>query len=188
MTKLIDDLLDFSRISFDDKKFEEIDLNKILSDVVLDLDLKIAEKKAEVKWNGDLPKIEAVPLQMRQLFYNLIFNALKFAKPNIAPRILISHRLLSKEEIRQRKSLDTTGRCIEIVFSDNGIGFDPQFAEQIFIIFQRLNDRKQYPGTGMGLAIGKKIVANHKGDIYATSAGEGASFHVILPVKQPKTE
>ena len=188
MTKLIDDLLDFSRISFDDKKFEDVDLNKTLSDVMLDLDLKIAEKKAEVKWNGDLPTIQAIPLQMSQLFHNLILNALKFAKPNVAPRISISQRVLTKEEIRERKNIDGRGRCVEIVFSDNGIGFDPKFAEQIFIIFQRLNDRKQYPGTGMGLAISKKIVTNHKGDLYATSTEEGASFHVILPVKQSKIQ
>lgn len=185
MTKLIDDLLDFSSLSFANKKFIKVDLNKTLQDVLSDLDLIILEKNAEVTHTTDLPIIDAVPLQMTQLFHNLITNALKFAKENTPSKIDISSRMLSQEEVHERKTLDgNEAEYVEIVFRDNGIGFNPEFAEQIFVIFQRLNDKKKFPGTGIGLALCRRIVNNHRGDIFAQSTPDGAAFHVILPLRQ----
>ena len=188
MRNLIDDLLDFSSISFSNKKFIKADLNKILKSGLADLDVIINEKKARIEFDDNLPVIQAVPMQMVQLFYNLITNALKFAKDDIPSIIKISCRMLAPEEINERKTLNSNAPYVVIVFKDNGIGFDPEFAEQIFVIFQRLNDKKQYPGTGIGLALCRKIVDNHKGDIYAQSTKEGAAFHVILPIKQKQNE
>jgi two-component system CheB/CheR fusion protein len=109
-------------------------------------------------------------LQMNQLFYNLLGNALKFSKPGVSPVIHISCRVNS--------------HC-EIVFQDNGIGIDKKFAEQVFLIFQRLNARERFEGTGIGLALCKKIVLGHGGEIYMTPAdGGGTRFHIILPFDQ----
>jgi signal transduction histidine kinase len=119
---------------------------------------------------------------MTQLFHNLIGNAIKFTRDEIAPKITISHRMLQEGEIRVLKStLDVP--YIEIEISDNGIGFDAEFSEQIFVIFQRLNEKKKYPGTGIGLALCKRIVTNHKGFISAHSREDGATFKVILPIR-----
>lgn len=182
MAKLIDDLLDFSRISFAEKKYVATDLNIVLKDVIEDLDTLISDKKAKIESDSNLPTIQAVPMEMKQLFHNLITNSIKFAKADVPMVLQISCRLLSGRDVKERSTLDDQQSYAEIIFRDNGIGFNPQFAEQIFIIFQRLNDKKQFPGTGIGLALCRKIVTNHKGDIYATSTAAGAVFHVILPV------
>ncbi len=124
---------------------------------------------------------------MEQLFHNLISNAFKFTKEDTAPEISITCRNLDREEVNNRRTLSKENTYVEILIKDNGIGFPPEFADQIFIIFQRLNDKKLYPGTGIGLALCSKIVANHGGEIYATAKeNEGAEFYVILPVKSLK--
>ncbi len=184
MTNLIDDLLNFSRISKSSKKFEKTDLNQIVKDVLIDLDLVVKEKKATIQADK-LPKIEAVPLQMEQLFHNLISNALKFSKPGVAPRITIQPDIVSRNRLPENSKWNASEDYIGFSVSDNGIGFEVEFADQIFIIFQRLNPSRQYPGTGIGLALCKKIVTNHGGEIYVESReGQGSSFHVILPIKQ----
>jgi two-component system CheB/CheR fusion protein len=187
MTKLIDDLLDFSTISFSEKKFVKVDLNQVVRDVLVDHEVSLAEKKGKVVIDGVLPVIEAVRLQMSQLIHNLIGNALKFAKVQTPPRIRISNSILSASQMSQYKELDGPGPYVRIVIADNGIGFSPEFAEQIFIIFQRLNERKKYPGTGIGLALCKRIVNNHHGRILAKSTPNGSEFHVIIPVTQEST-
>jgi len=188
MTRLIDDLLDYSRISRSGAKFVKTDLNKILEEVMLDFDLVINQKKAKVKIEK-LPTLSAIPLQMEQLFHNVIRNAFKFTKVNVPAEITISCRVLPAEAVRERPSLSKDNTYVEISVKDNGIGFAPEFAEQIFVIFQRLNDKKLYPGTGIGLALCSRIVANHGGEIYATAAeNAGSEFYIILPLNRHKGE
>ena len=182
MTRLIDDLLDYSRLSRSGNTFVNTDLNKILEEVMPDFEVIVNQKKAIVNV-GALPTVNAVPLQMQQLFHNLISNAFKFTKEDGVPEIGISARPLRQEEAKKHRSLSTEGRYSQITVKDNGIGFPNEFAEQIFVIFQRLNDKKHFPGTGIGLAICSKIVSNHGGEIYAEGKeNEGAEFHVILPL------
>jgi signal transduction histidine kinase len=151
--------------------------------VLNDFDVIVSEKKARITFK-DLPVIDAVPLQMEQLFHNLISNALKFTadKP---PVITIKSKELSPRESEQYPRLESPNVYFDITITDNGIGFSQEYAEQIFIIFQRLNDKQSFSGTGIGLALCRKIVNNHGGHIYATSKeGEGTTFHVILPRQQ----
>ncbi|MCW3110895.1 MAG: signal transduction histidine kinase with CheB and CheR [Segetibacter sp.] len=184
MRNLIDDLLNFSRITRFEKKFVKTDLNKVVKDVLSDFDLLIQEKNAVLKINK-MPVVEAVPFQMNQLFNNLLSNALKFASRSSVPTISIKCRRLTAEDLKNYNQLEKTNQYYEITFSDNGIGFSQEFADQIFIIFQRLNDKEDYPGTGIGLALCRKIVRNHGGEIIAKSEeGKGTTFYIILPVKQ----
>ncbi len=184
MTVLIDDLLNFSRLGRSGQKFEPVDINEALKKVLTDFDVIIKEKKAAIYIDVQ-GIIEAIPVQMEQLFHNLVSNALKFSKDDVAPEITINSRPLSKDEMIQFAGLDEGKQYIKITVADNGIGFDSEFKEQIFVIFQRLNEMHRYPGTGIGLAICKKIVDNHCGKISASSIeGEGATFEIILPVKQ----
>jgi signal transduction histidine kinase len=127
-----------------------------------------------------LPVVPGIPLQLTQLFFNLLSNALKFS---IAPPVInIICRQLTEGEVNNIIELDANKSYYLIDFQDNGIGFEQQFARQIFTIFQRLNDKHSYAGTGIGLALCKKIVENHNGHLSATSQlGEGAVFHIYLP-------
>jgi signal transduction histidine kinase len=132
-----------------------------------------------------LPIVEAIPSQMELLFEHLIGNALKFAHPHRQSDIIISAKKLSNNNIGELDQLDKSLLHYEILISDNGIGFSQEFAKQIFVIFRRLNDQREYPGTGIGLALCSKIVAHHNGEIYATSQeGRGSAFHIILPARQ----
>lgn len=182
MNDLIKDLLNFSRLNLSHSDtFEKTDLNSIFKHIMEDLELAIIQKVAQVQCD-QLPVIEAIPLQMSQLFYNLINNSLKFAKKDVPARIKITSKLLLPEEKVKLPQIDARRNFYEITFKDNGIGFSPEYAEQIFTIFQRLHSRSSYEGTGIGLAICKKIALNHHGDIYAVSEeGMGAEFHVLLP-------
>jgi signal transduction histidine kinase len=128
--------------------------------------------------------VDAVPIQMNQLFFNLVGNALKYSNAATSPLIHISSRMLPKHEILKYDRLNPKVDHCEIVVTDNGIGFEQEYAEQIFVIFQRLHRREQFEGTGIGLALCKKIVDFHNGIIFAKgNPGSGASFHIILPVK-----
>ncbi|WP_317042846.1 CheR family methyltransferase [Chitinophaga filiformis] len=185
MTRLIDDLLNFSRTARNDNGFTRTSLNKVVKDLLVDFDLVISQKHAVIDI-GKLPSLQAIPLQMEQLFHNLISNALKFSKSSVPPVIKINSRALTAEELAEYKELQPSLKYHEVVIADNGIGIDPEFAEQIFEIFQRLNDREQFPGMGIGLALCRKIVNNHNGIIFARSLGnEGTAFYIILPVTQP---
>ncbi len=185
MSTLINDLLDYSRLSVD-ALFEPTDLNETLTDIITDLEYFIKEKQA-VFHVSSLPVIEAIPPQMRQVFQNLVVNALKFSQPGIPPVITIRSERTSA--LSADSPADDAGSYCRILFSDNGIGFDEKYIDKIFTLFQRLNDRNKYEGTGIGLAIAKKIITKHNGIITARSSeGEGASFIIVLPVQQPSAK
>ena len=185
MSTLINDILSFSSLKRE-PAFENVDLSQVLTNMLQDLDLLIAQKNAEIKFD-QLPVIEAIPLQMYQLFYNLINNALKFSKENTRALITISAHRLTPEEVRVHSTLAPELSYYEIILRDNGIGFPPEFSEQIFGLFKRLAARKTFAGSGIGLALCRKVVTNHHGIIHAEGqTNEGAAFHIILPEKQPK--
>lgn len=181
MSTLINDVLNYSRLSKTGEQFEKTDLNKILKDVLSDFELLIEQKQAVIT-HSDLPTIKSIPLQIHQLFGNLISNSLKFSEVN--PQITITAQTLSTKEVQKYPQLIEDRAYVQLTFQDNGIGFEQQHADQIFIIFQRLNNLRTYSGTGIGLALCKKIVDHHNGIITAKSEpGQGATFTVILPVE-----
>lgn len=168
MSTLIQDLLAFSRVSTTPNTRKNVDLNLVVGEVVGDLEMRIAETDATVTI-GDLPHVIADPTHMRQLFQNLISNALKFSKPGVAPAVKVS-ALTKKTEY-------------EIRVSDNGIGFDMKYLDRIFAVFQRLHGRGTYEGTGIGLAVCRKIVERYNGTITAESkANKGSTFIVRMPI------
>ncbi|MFP5042249.1 PAS domain S-box protein [Parasediminibacterium sp. JCM 36343] len=185
MNTLINDLLDFSRLSSMNEQYVTVDLNAVLQNIKTDFELMILQKNATVTVSA-LPTIDAIPLQMQQLFYNLVSNALKFSKESVPPVISVGCGRLTEAEIAaSHPNLDPNLSYYCIQVKDNGIGFDQQYAEKIFVIFLRLNDFYTYGGTGIGLALCKKIMINHHGDIYARSVeNEGSSFYVVIPEKQ----
>jgi PAS domain S-box-containing protein len=175
MQTLIEDLLTFSRLTTRAKPFREVDLNEVMRGVLADLELRIEATEATVIV-ADLPTIEAEPLQMRQLFQNLVGNALKYSRQDVPPQIYI--RCESLADVTDEEQ-------VRLVVQDNGIGFASHHSERIFGLFQRLHNRRQYEGTGMGLAICRKIAERHHGEVTATGVeGEGATFTVTLPVRQ----
>lgn len=183
MSTLIKDVLNFSSIK-QEEPFVETDLQGVVQKALRDLDLLIAQKGAQVDV-GPLPTIEAVPVQMTQLFYNLINNALKFSHPDRPPHIRIAAAKLPPEAVAGHPELNSTLSYYEITCQDNGVGFDQKVADQIFGLFKRLSDRHQYPGSGIGLALCKRVVVNHQGAIRAESElGEGATFRMYLPERQ----
>ncbi len=181
MQDLIRALLKLSRVSTKAQPFSRVDLNEILSDVVGDLEARIHKTRGTVEI-GELPAIEAEPVQMRQLLQNLIGNALKFHRPDVPPAVKIGGRILAAEELTEEETREAVEFC-EITVEDNGIGFDEKHIERIFGVFQRLHARDTYEGTGIGLAICRKIAERHGGTITARStAGVGTCFVVHLPV------
>lgn len=185
MSVLIKDLLNFSRLSKINEEFVQTDLNKILADVISDFEVLIKQKNAEIKF-ANLPVIKAIPLQMNQLFYNLISNGLKFSnqeKPVIEIKCVVEN---GKDIVNDKCDLSKDRSYWHLSFKDNGIGFDQSYADQIFTIFQRLNnDKEGYSGTGIGLAICKKIVENHRGCIGAHGTENvGATFDIYLPLPE----
>jgi len=182
MSRLIADLLNYSRLQKSDYPIETVDLNEIINNVLNDFDLVIQEKKGIIHLNP-LPLIIAVSMRMTQLFHNLVSNALKFSRHGHPPVVAI-YAGAPPDDIKDRyPSLKKDFNYTMITFSDNGIGFNEEFAEKIFNIFQRLNGVSEYEGTGIGLAICRKIVVNHHGVIFAESReNEGTFFRIILPV------
>jgi signal transduction histidine kinase len=186
MSQLISDLLSFARLSVD-VAFEDADINKIIEDILLDLELHVEEKKAAVAV-GKIPVLHVVPSLIRQLFQNLISNALKFSKPGVPPHIRIEAKTVVVPDATS--PLQAEGRYCRITVSDNGIGFDEKYKDKIFTLFQRLHAREAYEGTGIGLTIAKKIVEKHNGEISVESKqGEGTTFTILLPMpSQPETK
>ena len=183
MSTLITDILGFSSLKRE-QRFTETDLNPILENVLQDLDLLIQQKHAIIR-HDTLPIIDAIPLQMNQLFYNLLNNALRFSLPDTTPVIDISCRILTENELDFYEITDKQTAYSEIVFSDNGMGFKQEYSEQIFGLFKRLNNKLEFPGSGIGLSLCRKVIANHNGKILAKSnENEGASFYIILPLVQ----
>ena len=182
MQQLIDDILAFSKLSNSTEDFQETDLNTILEQVLSDLELAIDDKKAIIK-TDPLPVLNVVPVMFRQLFQNLLSNALKFSKQNVAPVIEISAEKIKGITIPGIKHHLYNDDFYAITISDNGIGFEDKYASMIFVIFKRLENHKQ--GTGIGLAICKKIADKHEGHIYASSKIDmGSKFTIALPLKQ----
>lgn len=181
MRALIDDLLDYSSTRKAENSFRTVDLNKVLEAVREDLELVITEKNATIVYEK-LPTIKAIPLQMRQLFYNLLNNALKYSKSDIPPKVNITVSHTCSKSLGEYPYLNPKHLYYTICIEDNGIGFDSRYAEKVFTIFQRLHSRDTYSGTGIGLALCKKVAHNHGGEIYVSSIPNlGSTFYVILP-------
>jgi PAS domain S-box-containing protein len=186
MQTLINDLLSFSRVTTKAQPLVKVDLARIAREVVDDLEARIEMTKGRVEL-GQLPTIDAEPLQMRQLIQNLIGNALKFRLPDLPPVVKLDAKIYSGVLPQAHDS--TPRQLCELTVSDNGIGFDEKYLDRIFNVFQRLHTRNEYEGTGMGLAIARKIVLYHGGAITAKSApGQGATFIVVLPVTHEKLQ
>lgn len=185
MQALIDNLLMYSRVSSRDAAFDTVDLNDVVEDVLSDLEPQVAETSADVRV-GDLPRLEADPLQMRQLFQNLISNALKYRKPDSARAVVeIDSEYVDGIGAPAQAGARGQGLKARIVVTDRGIGFEPEHADRIFELFQRLHPRGRYKGTGIGLGICRRIAHRHGGSIQAEGRpGEGASFEVVLPLYQ----
>jgi light-regulated signal transduction histidine kinase (bacteriophytochrome) len=170
MQDLIDDLLAFSRITTQGRRIEHVDLTEVAEAVVADLEAVVDDAGATIEV-GELPALSADPLRMRQLLQNLVSNAIKFRREGVPPAVRIDGRV--------------RGQLAEIVVSDNGIGFEPRYAGRIFRVFERLHGREAYSGTGIGLALCRRIAESHGGSITADSTpGQGSTFTVILPVQQ----
>lgn len=171
MRNLIDDLLVFSRVSTQGHPFTAVNLGHVISQVLVDLEVSIEESRAVLRV-GLMPTIEADPLQMRQLFQNLLGNALKFRRADVTPELRVEAQVID--------------HIAQLTVHDNGIGFDEQYATRIFRAFERLHGARAYPGTGIGLALCRKIVERHHGTITATGEiDHGSTFTIRLPVTQP---
>lgn len=180
MSSSLKSLLSYTKLHREEK-FLQVDLNEAVAHVLQDLELLIIQKKATINV-GSLPVIKAIPIQLQQLFYNLINNALKFARRDEPPVVSISSRLVPEEELLEFPTLNRFSLYHEIVVKDNGIGFEQKYAGKIFEMFQRLHSKAQYEGTGIGLSLVKKVITNHGGEIFALSEpGHGTAFHIILP-------
>jgi PAS domain S-box-containing protein len=182
MRLLVDDLLEYSHVSFNPAQNEEIDLNEKIALILADLDMQVKEKNASVNV-APLPTIHGFRRQIQQLFQNLISNSLKYSKPGVDPVIDISSKEVKGSESGFKVGMaDQEKLFYQIELKDNGIGFEPQSAEKIFGMFQRLHGNNEFSGTGIGLAIAKKVVENHHCYIKAEGEeGKGATFRLLLP-------
>ena len=184
MQSLIKDILTFSRISNEKESFEYIDLNHVVHDVLTDMESNVQEKQAKINL-GSLPSIEANPGLIRPLFSNLLGNALKYSKKDVSPVISIRSEINMMTNGNGLKKNQPNRYC-KIYIEDNGIGFEQEYAEQIFDMFKRLHVSNEFEGTGIGLALCKKIVEKHHGFISARSkVNQGSTFIVSLPMVQP---
>lgn len=175
MKQLMDDLLNYARVTKKAKPFESVNLGEIVQEALMDLEVRVAQSEAQIKV-GNLPEIQADRRQMRELFTNLLSNAIKFRKKDVPPQIIINSHPISD-------------RWVEIWIKDNGIGFDTKYADQIFQPFQRLHPRTEYEGSGIGLASCQKIVKRHEGNISVKSiVGRGTTFFITLPTDKVDTK
>ena len=195
MQTLINDLLTFSRVISSSQPFVSVDLGAVTAEVLVDLEVRIEKTSAQVMVSK-LPKLQADPMQMRQLLQNLIGNALKFQSPGAVPQIKIDAQLIQRDQLQEGTVLPNPSPtaspddkfCV-LTVQDNGIGFEEQYLDKVFAVFQRLHGRSEYEGTGVGLAVCRRITERHGGLITAQSKpGEGSIFIVILPMQQPQVE
>ncbi|MBC7887233.1 MAG: PAS domain-containing protein [Ferruginibacter sp.] len=183
MQALIEALLTYSSAKSSERKFEKADLNSMVEEVKKDFEEIMLEKNATIIV-ADLCQPYVITLQFRQLLHNLIGNSLKFSKPKIPPRIKINS-LMEQVRMLNNEDLPTKAEYCHIIYTDNGIGFDPQYSERIFEVFQRLHSQEAYTGTGMGLAICRRIIENHKGIITASGKiNNGTRFDIYIPSQQ----
>ena len=184
MQSLINDLLSFSRHSTHISDFRKTDLNLLVKEAVSELEVEVEKSKANIQVNS-LPVVSAIPSLMQQLFYNLISNALKFRKKSGHPVVKITSEVMKKKELEQFISNVNGTIYHKITVSDNGIGFDKKYADEIFMVFKRLHSYHEYEGTGVGLSICKKIVEKHNGFIKADSEPDkGSTFMIAIPERQ----
>ncbi|SHM21084.1 sensor histidine kinase [Flavobacterium xinjiangense] len=180
MQTLLIDLVNYSRTVKGDKVFVETDLNKMITETLIDLSINVEEKNAVIQI-GKLPTIKAIPFQIKQLFINLVSNSLNYSQETQIPKISITSEIITEEEASEYKIINKED-YYKIVVADNGIGFKQEYAEKIFLLFKRLETDPKYSGTGLGLAICSRIVDNHNGFIWAKSQpNEGAKFSIFLP-------
>jgi signal transduction histidine kinase len=183
MRQLIEDLLAYSRTNIAERKFQKIDLNIIIEEVKAELKENIEEKHAIIEAT-EMCEMNVIPFQFRQLMHNLLRNALKFSSPKRRPHILIKSRIVKGNKLNNAKLVGAKSYC-HISVTDNGIGFEPEYKDRIFEVFQKLHSREKYEGTGIGLAIVKKIVENHNGIVTAKSRlNKGATFDIYIPVSE----
>jgi signal transduction histidine kinase len=183
MQTLINDLLAYSRTTATERKFENSNLSKIIREAMEALKEEMQKKGATLEM-GKLCEAHIIPFQFRQLLQNLIANSLKFSKPNIPPHITIKSDFIKYDESNPKRFPLPIDYC-HISITDNGIGFAPEYKDKIFDIFQRLHDKEDYEGTGIGLTIVRKIVENHNGTITATGEiNKGCAFDIYIPTQQ----
>lgn len=181
MQELIEDLLTYARTKDSDRKFDKTNITTILDEVKKEFEGVIQEKKVVID-AANLCEANIIRFQFRQLFQNLISNSIKFSKPLIAPHIIIKSEIVEGSKLNNEKLSSDRNYC-HITYTDNGIGFDPQYNEKVFEVFQRLHSKEEYEGTGIGLAICKRIIENHKGIITATGeVNKGVQFDIYIPV------
>jgi light-regulated signal transduction histidine kinase (bacteriophytochrome) len=182
MQLLINDILTFSKLSVEDSFFVQSDLNKLVSEVLADMEEEVKEKNAKISIN-ELPSMYVNPGLIRPLFHNLISNALKYSKKNLEPVITIHSEI--SPTLNGNGSKEAYTKYCRIFIEDNGIGFDQKYSEQIFGMFKRLHLNTEFEGTGIGLALCKKIVEKHNGYISARSKiNEGSTFIISLPLEK----
>lgn len=182
MQLLIEELLNFTSLNSAERKFETIQLSDIIKDVRKEIKEDLEESKTQIEVEGTC-EVNVIPFQFRQLIINLISNSIKFAKPNLPVEIKISSKIIEKEHIKSLENLSDKSYC-QIKFSDNGIGFDQEYEKRIFEVFEKLHSKDDYPGTGIGLAIVKKVVENHNGIISVKSEpNKGTIFDIFIPAK-----
>jgi signal transduction histidine kinase len=182
MKQLIIDVLDYSRLSANDSNYELVDLKEVVNDWMVDYEMAIREKRAKIHIAA-LPVIEVNRGQMRQVFQNILSNALKFSKNGQRPVVTIDSTRIKDKKVDSQVS--SMGKYCRISIKDNGIGFDQKYVANVFSLFERLHTKDKYEGTGIGLAVAKKIIEKHNGLITAKSVeGDGAEFIIILPVSR----
>jgi len=180
MQTLINDLLAYSRTNIADDNLEETNLQVILDEVIVDVTEELKQKKGRIE-TGEMCNAKIIPFQFRQLLYNLLINSIKFSNTDRPLLITIKSHIENGAAFGFDK-LNPLEKYCHIEITDNGIGFEPKYNDRIFELFQRLNDKSQYKGTGIGLAIVKRIVENHNGFITAKGgSNEGATFDIYLP-------
>lgn len=186
MQMLINDLLSFSRQSVSTSDFERTDLNTLAREAIAELEIEVEKSNAKIHLS-ELPVVWAVPSLMKQLFHNLVSNAVKFRKKGIDPIIHIEAKKMYDSD--HSLPINSNGhKYYKVSIADNGIGFDPKYSDEIFMVFKRLNSYHEYKGTGVGLSICKKIIEKHNGSIIAQSEpGKGSTFSFVLPEKQSGT-
>jgi signal transduction histidine kinase len=183
MQLLIEDLLNYAQTTSRETVFEYVDINKLVKEVLKDLEEDLKQHHAQVK-ASNLGYATVIPYQFRQLLINLVNNSIKFARPSVNPQLSISSKIEVPEEVRDIPEMMKGIKFYHLCYQDNGIGFSQEYSEKIFEVFQRLHARDVYKGTGIGLAICKKIIDNHNGFITATGKlNEGARSDIYLPLR-----